>query len=631
MRWVAGMAIAAIAVLLFFAVRERVTTRATNATAREESTPAEANPEEPANEAMVFSKALGGTGEPEPQEEEEAPEPGSRPERRPDPPWPEERSEEAPEAVVVPIQLTGTLSVDGNLAPDGTFQLGWVAGWRWDRDLVEVHAGAWSAEVPAGSELTFEDVCLGGRRALAVDPVSVAPESGKVALTCCWFVPTVLRVVDAEAGNDLDAVEIVLFDVMAWRHDRSIHPGPPSAKRASTVVSGATSPVTLPEEEGHQIYWVRAPEHAWTRLEVVHGFGGERVVCLPKAGTLDVRLLNFDPASEAELRLYELGGGHRLSWPAAERVRIDSLAPGKYDVRVEIGEWFHKPLRLGGAIVAVEAGAVREVALTLDSVPGPEGLVPFAGTLQIDPGWGKDLGGIEIDVQGVDVPPGTEDPRVHLATDGHWSAGRVPPGRYSVSVGPWSQLVDVGPSGSPDVRIVVPAPCDVEVRVLLADRDEVAPVETLNWGLVEGSDEHDAACEAPGRFRFRAPPAVIAFVGYDEQFKIQDHVVRLRPGLNRITLRAERKYGFKIEVKDALTGTTLRADDDFWPRITVAGVGPECRAADTPSSSTIRVTKPGRYRVMFLAEIDGFRSIDDQEVDVPAEGLGLLVVRLERK
>ena len=76
----------------------------------------------------------------------------------------------------------------------------------------------------------------------------------------------------------------------------------------------------------------------------------------------------------------------------------------------------------------------------------------------------------------------------------------------------------------------------------------------------------------------------------------------------------------------------MPVDHGFCARITVAGVDdPECRSVDWSSDGTIRVTKPGRYRVMFSAEIDGFKAIDDQEVDVPAKGTARLVVRLARK
>jgi hypothetical protein len=109
-----------------------------------------------------------------------------------------------------------------------------------------------------------------------------------------------------------------------------------------------------------------------------------------------------------------------------------------------------------------------------------------------------------------------------------------------------------------------------------------------------------------------------------------------RRRLNRITLRARRLHGFTIEIEDGATGTKVPMDDGFCARVTVAGVDdPECRGdgrySGSGSRGTIGVTKPGRYRVMFLDEIDGFRSIDDHEVEVPAEGTARLVVRLRRK
>ncbi|MCK6461715.1 MAG: hypothetical protein L6Q95_17675, partial [Planctomycetes bacterium] len=433
-------------------------------------------------------------------------------------------------------------------------------------------------------------------------------------------------------GAELAGVEIVQH--VGGFCLSELHPGPGYVQ---LVADDAASPVTLPERPGEQVYWVRGPEHAWMRVEVEQSFGGERIVRLPRAGSLDVRLSNFDPDSGAEVRLYDPTGSHLLSWPSDERPRIESLAAGTYRVRVEIGRWHRDPRCLGEALVEVEAGAVKEVAIDVARVPGAERLVPLAGSLHVDPAWGDDVGWIHLSVDGEDVPPGTDDPDVTLSKDGRWSVGRVPPGRYSVNVRPWTwcQMVDVGPSGNPDVKIVVPPPCDVEVRVLLSDRDEAAPVHTLWWGMRQGSCLEDAASEAPGRFRFRAPLGEIEFDG-DDDFTIEARVVELKPGLNRVTLRARRLYGFTIELEDAATGTKVPMHDGFCARITVAGVDdPECRGDGTYSGSgscgTVGVTKPGRYRVMFLGEIEGFRSIDDHEVEVPPEGTARLIVRVRRK
>lgn len=630
MRWVAGIAVATIAVLLFVLARERVTARTTRATGGDPPAPApaEAAPAEPANESIVISKALGGTGEPE---EIASPENVRVPERRPDPPW--DKVTETPEPVVALVELAGTLRVEGDAAPSGTFRLTWISEQGAGGDTIDLRRGAWSAVVPSASKLTFADIRLGGRVAMAVDRELIVPASARVVVNCLWFVPTKLRVLDAGSDTELNAVEVLGFVKSEWRHAFAIHPGPPSAGRTSPVIADAASPITLPEEPGRRIYWVRAAEHAWTHVDLVQGLGGERSVRLPRAGGLDVRLSNFDPDSGAQVRLYDPGGGHLLSWPSKERPRIGALAPGKYRVRVEIGEWSREPFLLGEAAAEVEAGAVTAVAIALRDPPSSERLVALAGALHVDPDWG-DEASISMSADSIDVQPGTNDPDVTLSRDGRWSAGRVPPGRYVINVRPWTwwQAVDVGPSGNPDVRIVVPPPCDVEVRVLFADRDEAALVRNLCWGMRLGSTLERVASTAPGRFRFRAPLGEIEFDDTsDDDFEVEARVVDLKPGLNRITLRAARRYGLTIELKDAVTGMNLPVDLGFWARITVAGIDdPECRSTDW-WDGTIRVTKPGRYRVMFLEEVDGFRSIDDHEVEVPAEGMARLVIRLKRK
>jgi len=365
-------------------------------------------------------------------------------------------------------------------------------------------------------------------------------------------------------------------------------------------------------------------------------------VRLARAGALDVRITNFESGAEVELRLCDVDGEHPLvSWsPDPDgHTRLESLAPGTYRVRAEIGAWYRQPRCLAEARVETGVDQVATVELTLSDAPGPERLVELAGTLYVDPAWG-DEDWVHLSADTVEVPPGTDDPEVTLREDGRWSAERVPPGRYTISVAPWTwcQIVDVGPTGNTNVRIAVPPPCEVEVRILASDSDEPLPIQTLTWCMQRpvGGLLNSEAAIGPGRFRFRAPVGTIELDVWDEACHVESAEVPLDPGSNRITLRGKRGYLLMLRFEDRASGTAVLVDRAFLVRTSIAGVSdPECRfASEGPwndDAYVFNVTKPGRYRVVFTGEIQGYATPDEIEVDVPKEGMARAVVPLDRR
>ncbi len=514
---------------------------------------------------------------------------------------------------------------------EGTMRL--VIDGRGDPVEAAIADGEWSATVPSGTTLAFEEIRFGDRKAVAVP--ATMPLSGQgMDVRCRWLVPTLLRVI-GETGEDLEAVELV--------GDTSPYGDlvPPDDK--DRILTGGSSPVELASAEGVQTYWVRARDHAWARISVFVGFGGERVVRLVRAGALDVRLASYDPESSIEIHLLSRDETD-LSRSAddAGRARIEGLAPGRYEVRAQNANWNAEVF--AEAEAEIRPGATTELTLDLRDAPKPMELVPLAGTIEVAPGW------LRGDGQWSDCMThwisawnlGGDFPDVKQDEDGRWSAGLVRPGRYCVCLGQWQwkQRVDVGPRGNIDVRLVVPPPCDVEVH--LVDGQTGEPIATegdLAWGAKSADTELELAsyvetldeCDEPGLWRLRAPVGTLVIGLWSDLVEAEAIEVELRPGLNRVDLKAAWNLSVDLAFRDG--GIPVPVDPMFGDRVEVAALDGdgELVCAGAGDACRIWVTKPGRYRVSFPAVIEGYEPIAPLEVEVAAGRIPRIEVQLSRR
>jgi hypothetical protein len=487
-----------------------------------------------------------------------------------------------------------------------------------------IHEGEWEAAAPKGATLTIEEILFGDRKAVAVPATVEVPDDGKVCIECRWAVPTLLRVI-GEKGEDLREVEYYeTDDYDDWG------PGWPEA-------TAATSPIEFAGAEGIHAYLVRAPGHAWSRITVFVGFGGERVVRLARAGTLDVRLSPFDPEAGITVRVNTDG-----YWIPDEtgRVSIDSVRPGDHEIFAQVGPRFEV---VGEANASVEAGRTTELTVAIGELPVEPELVPLAGTIEVARGWTEEDEAtpscMTPSIEGWDAVCFVD---VEMEEDGRWST-EVRPGRccFRLDAWTWVQAVDVGSHGATDVRLVVPAPCEVEVHLVDGATGNPIPwEENIQWFAKAPGVEPELQipalprfqfCEEPGVYRFRAPVGTLVVGLWSELLSAESCEVDLKPGLNRVELKAEWTLGVDLDFRDGRM--PVPADAGFRERIEATalegeGVLEECGTRDP---CRVWVTKPGRYRVTFGVAIEGYEPIAPVEVEVAPGRIPRVEIALRRR
>jgi hypothetical protein len=241
----------------------------------------------------------------------------------------------------------------------------------------------------------------------------------------------------------------------------------------------------------------------------------------------------------------------------------------------------------------------------------------------------------------------TEDTKVWT-----WDAGRVLPGRYlctvtstfSARAGAWSTnallrvVLEVGPSGRRDVRLVVPELAEVEL--VLVERGTGNPIELeyLLWNppLPEGIR---TLCPGtalgtgdPGHYRLLASVGRITIDGHGGAYGRFIRSVLVRPGRNEHRIEIDRACGIRVTLRD---GDEIHVLDGSG-RYEVARVletGSEEIVAWVYGSmrhSLLQVPGPGRYRVRFPA-IDGFEPVPPAEFTAKEGQLEDLEIALRRR
>ena len=557
---------------------------------------------------------------------------------------------------------------------------------------VPVHAGRFRMHLAKGLSLGIESMVLGGRSAFVIESPTLAPsdtevgrlnriaivEGEPVHVFARWTRPVVLHVVDSSSKVDLENVDVFLL-APNWRTNDFSHPG--SLQSAETLVDRDRSPIALegpPVADGtlpatrkrSNLQWqdtvrVRAPGHAWGKALVDFQKGGDTTVELAPGADLEVTLIGMIPLppptqtisndqddSVAVLRMSN-SDTFAFEVPPSKSgpTRIEGLAPGSFELRLERGKFWDRPQVLGRTHVDLVAGSTTHATLTIEP-PQELRRVPLAGTVRLSPKWNctwLDLrfepiavpGGSSLEERGLelkDLKPVNGAPDLF-----RFSLLPILPGRYIVKSFAYSylQTIETGDAGRDDVLISIGDPADVLVHALdeatnQPVRDEHLllwncrrPVEPTGVGLnsTKWDDERQA-------WSFRAPAGeielrVALMTGLFELCE-PSPFFRVNPGPNDLTIHVRHATGFMISF--ARDGETVA-----WPRgavskIRIESIDGQPVADSTRSEGSImsdsgpakrddenlfRVPTGGTWRII-VAPLDGFDSIAPIEATVTA-------------
>ena len=526
-------------------------------------------------------------------------------------------------------------------------------------DTTEVVDGAWSITGPAIvgiDELSIDSVFVDNRRATVESPLDrlVPPFPDEIVVRARLAAESVLRVVDAASGADLDRV--LLVEPQPFPLEGARHPG---AKYASRIFAkDLRSPIALDElvlpndpfGQGGAQFLVGAEGYAWDVVQIDRKSGGERVLALERGADLALDVRDVDPKAGACLRL-RAAGSERGESPLFEvNLRSDgplevlAISAGKYRALAEIGPHWRSPVVLGEVPLELRAGERTEAVLELNQAPTLE-LASASGTLYVPEAWQTSK--LQLSLELLDTPLGGRAPhrtlrcsKTELERAGFdayvWTDSGLQVGRYELSVfmPQFSFVFEVPSGGRTGIELTVPPPVALLVHVVDDATGQPEDAGQLNWhpawpegvrGGVLATAEHIG----PGEFRILAPAAEVELMLSVWNYQPYDARVDLSSGVSEHTIRLQKGCGFELSMKDG--ETPIAFSEDWYPEIeTVYGNG---RATLTQFGAFERktmVSDPGTY-ALEMPQIPGYESIPKQTIEVSAGQFTKHVVALVRK
>lgn len=540
---------------------------------------------------------------------------------------------------------------------DGEFSLVLWQGNSGHHARVIVKAGRWQhvvATLPA--KVSVDDARLGDRIVRCDEELPVGDEITPLAFRGHWFAALRLRVLADETGADLAAVRLVTNS--AWRSPFP-HPGNDEIR---VVVERGNSPLQFePTSTGDtQTVWAHAEGRAWDHVKLDTTSAAERVLRLLPGGDVDVTIVGGSFPRDTRLRVREPltrpANMTEEAWQimrtrsqgtpiaelmpkAAAMTRIEGLRVGTWSIVLEQGDWFGEPVTLASATVEIIAGTVTPVTLTLagDRTAPPN--VRVAGMLVVGEAWGTQLA-LSIEAKGSTKAwyrgqsmLGLKDMKRTGANEYAWDAGMLPAGEYQVLVDgtEYRTRFSLPPQGNENVRIVVPDPCEVQLRVIDAETGRAIGGDwTPGWYSTpaewEGGWGHAMTTARPdGSFHFLAPPGPITVHAHPGGYLWSQEHYDVQRGVNSFVLQIRRASGVDIVLVDG--ESTLPWPDSLQALLTDAD-GKSVVAYW--SDSRIAVKEPGEFTLQ-VDEVAGYEPIEPRKVVVSAQEWTKITIPLRRK
>lgn len=554
-------------------------------------------------------------------------------------------------------RIEGTLEVttqDGRSTTDPDGELCVLAGDEHggSEGLVAVTDGRWSLVI-GHEDRVFPQHFQGSGGLFTFEGEAAHPTisaDGRVALHARELPASWLRVVDAMTGADLSDVTVLCLPDDG--DHEFLHPGAWSA--TSCLAWTAASPMKLPGiGEGFLLdrvpFHVGHADHEWMRVVVDMRTGGERLVPLRRAGSVDVRWTGAVPPASARLRIYPVEDpGNVLAefaLPPEQPLTVSGLPAGPFRIAIEVGPWWREPTVLGTEPVDVVAGI--RAGVTLGLVPHePATPVPLAGTLHLAEGWEFDMLhlGIERQEPSEDVLPrwrtllpGQGLERVDGERDvWRFDAGHVVPGLYQLTVQEVQvrRSVRLGTDGERALRIEVPRPGLVSVRVVDVVTGEDAAADFVSWHgeLPEGIQSYSSASVRadPGtkRFAIRAPQGVIHVGASGDYVQTEAREVAVGPYPREVVLPATLLGQLLLRLRD---GTASRVWNWDWRAQLLGADGEDAvrGAGGDDDGGMLLIVAPGHYTLV-LEPIEGYEPIPRREVAIEGGKDQVVVIDLVR-
>ena len=519
---------------------------------------------------------------------------------------------------------------------------------------VRAQGGRWRVACPAAHAARVAYVHVTGVTCAGASLALLAPER-PVASDRSFEVrarearPTLLHVVDARTGVELDGVELL----RSLGRSLAVAPLDPALRDSARVGRGLSSPIDLAAltqlPPGGAELLVGVAGYAWTPIAVEVGAGTERTVELAAGGELRLRV-EGDVRAEAPvavvLRRSQPPDGRPLAaWSvtAPTTLVLDGLAGAEYTLTAELGRP-GQATELGSVTVAVAPGGVSDATLVVAPQPNVQ-RAPVSGLLLVPQAW--ELESPEVDVQALSPLLSGQRGRVELEVDPadgepgfdafRFSHPGLDVGRYSlgVRVPPLRIEFDLPPAGLADLRVVAPPPAQLVVR--LHESETGAPVRPalLYWaasrdGQPIGSMEAVSYASDLDGYRIVSVPGEVVLLPEDEDgIELPEPVVPLPAGSSEASVPATRQTELEVVLLDNGVpqpfpeGWRVRffRPEEQEPLEVLLRASTVLRRAQLPAG--------GRYRIEF-DPFPGYQPLPALEFEARQRQRSRIEVRLER-
>ena len=396
---------------------------------------------------------------------------------------------------------------------------------------------------------------------------------------------------------------------------------------------------------------VWAPGYAWRRFEIRAGVDLEQVVHVEPGGRVRVRLEGPRLKVPAQLTVTHVEPGNSSTTTA-----LDVRGPGVHDIegvptgpcrlRVQLGDWWDTDRILGEVTTEIRRGDVSEVTLRYGGTEPPPS-VPLAGSLHLPAAWPRKEVLVTFGLQGPALlgqsrqikalRPGKGLTQAKDAPEEYvFDLGSVQAGTYLVELPRtgYRTRIETGPHGTQALRIEVPPPIQVTVKVR-GDRGGRTPfLAKLNW-RVPLPDETMQVWESAERtsrsepFRLFVPVGPLHIASQQDDFRGELQDVTVDERHDKLVLDVKPTALIQLRVLDGERSIPWEFD---WPLEVV----PRRRGTELLSRSTgldvipIRVSGPGTYD-LHIGPIDGFEPVEVREVDVGRDLHAEVTVHLTRR
>ncbi len=420
----------------------------------------------------------------------------------------------------------------------------------------------------------------------------------------------------------------------------------PAEQNLVSLVEKRASPVLL-SPSGHLAVAGRvdlavgAEGYAWAKLTVDFRETHKRSIRLEPAGSLRAELTGEVPP-RAKIRLRRDGRLASERRAKGSEVLYDHLAPGRYEVNVELGVRYESPLVLATAWVDVHAGVQGEVLLDVQPLE-PVTKASVRGRIHLPEEWAMHtpvwrLQRTSPSLRGKALNRNLSAGEA-FAIEGRagWytlEIDRLEAGSYALVLSGLSFAVafDLPPEGLADLLIEVPPP--VEFSVLLQDASsgaDVPEIETILWSPPRAEGVHGRGIRSVkrdpemGRFLLRVPACEITVSASNPAYT-HDKLSLVPVDGQAVVLEVRARPSLSIDLRCG--EERIPWSYDSFPRLTNEQ-GEPARASYQYGNDAflLGADKPGTYLVQ-IPKLSGYLPVDPVKVDLELGPRQSLVIQL---